>query len=470
MRNKLRIAVGVATTALVGGILTVVIVPAGSAESSSRPPACTAPTGQVGQPTTPAPLQPTTITTIGQAYYCIFDNYYSGPELDDRTLLVPAFAALTQELQRRGIDQPRATLPALTGRKDADWTAFSRTYTAIAAALPDDAAVRQAVAEATLLGMVSALDDNHARWTRGQQRSLLGMKFSGLRVDGADPVVTAPVFVTTVAAGSGAASAGIKPGDEVVAVNGVPLILNGSVSEGVVQWLNTASPAQQITFTLHRPATDTTFTTTVTPVDFPQQSPKADATLLPGDIAEVTIPAFTPGVADQVLNAIAELRKTASVRGLILDMRGNGGGVGAELLRLLGAFVHGKPTSYWCDVRDKCTANHADDTVALVNLPLVVLTDRNCASACDSFASTVKDLHLGTLVGTRTAGMVSGPTLPYALDDNSELTLPSHREIGANRETVDTVGVAPDHLAPATAADLSAGRDAALTKALALLR
>jgi carboxyl-terminal processing protease len=171
-----------------------------------------------------------------------------------------------------------------------------------------------------------------------------------------------------------------------------------------------------------------------------------------------------------VLNAIAELRKHTTLRGIILDLRGNGGGSGAELVRLLGAFVHGKTTSYWCDVRDQCTANHPDDTVRLLNLPLVALTDRGCASACDSFAGAVKDLHLGALVGTRTAGLVSGPALPYLLDDNSELTLPFFREIGANREIVDTIGIAPDQVAPMTAADLSAGRDPGVAKARTLLR
>ena len=45
---------------------------------------------------------PTTVTTIGQAYFCIFTHYYAGPVLDDRVLLAGAFAGLTQELDRLG--------------------------------------------------------------------------------------------------------------------------------------------------------------------------------------------------------------------------------------------------------------------------------------------------------------------------------------------------------------------------------
>src|SRR6266436_2255986 len=139
-------------------------VPGAVAAPDTRPPACQ-PRSETSGPPQPSP---TTVTTIGQAYYCILDNYFNGPNLDNRSLLVPAFAGLTQELQRRGLDQAQATLPAFTGKTDDDWTAFSQVYEQVMARLPDDAAVRQAVAEATMRAMVGSLNDNHVAWmTRG---------------------------------------------------------------------------------------------------------------------------------------------------------------------------------------------------------------------------------------------------------------------------------------------------------------
>src|SRR5258708_6083740 len=88
-----------------------------------RPPACQVRTDAPPDPSQmpgPPELKPTTITTIGQSYYCILDNYYGGPNLDDRSLLMAAFAGLTQELQRRGLDQAQAMPPALTGKADDD--------------------------------------------------------------------------------------------------------------------------------------------------------------------------------------------------------------------------------------------------------------------------------------------------------------------------------------------------------------
>jgi carboxyl-terminal processing protease len=135
--------------------------------------------------------------------------------------------------------------------------------------------------------------------------------------------------------------------------------------------------------------------------------------LLDGDVAYVRLAAFAPGSADQVLSAIASLRKDRTLRGIILDLRDNGGGV-TEVATLLGGFDHGRAYSYDCDVSGSCTANYPDASTSLLHLPLVVLTSRDCASACDGFSGTVKDLHLRTLVGTRTWGAVSGPELATA--------------------------------------------------------
>jgi carboxyl-terminal processing protease len=137
--------------------------------------------------------------------------------------------------------------------------------------------------------------------------------------------------------------------------------------------------------------------------------------------------------------------------------------------RLLGAFTHGAAWSYHCDVHGSCAARYTDSSVPLLHLPLVVLTDRNCVSACDAFSGAVKDLRLGTLVGTRTAGIVSGPAAGYLLDDGSVLRLPAGHDLGTDHELINGIGVAPDYYLPLTPQDLSTGHDPDITKALTLL-
>jgi carboxyl-terminal processing protease len=170
-----------------------------------------------------------------------------------------------------------------------------------------------------------------------------------------------------------------------------------------------------------------------------------------------------------VLQAITNLAKSAKLRGLILDQRGNGGGAPPEVSWLLGAFIHGAAYAYDCDVHGSCPATYTDKNVPLLHLPLVVLTDRNCASACDAFSGAVKDLRLGSLVGTRTAGIVSAPAAPYLLDDASLIILPAKRELSAHHELINGISVAPDYYVPLTAHDLSTGHDPDIAKALTLL-
>jgi carboxyl-terminal processing protease len=461
--------------------------------SPDVPPACQ-PLPDTPQTPSPGPpeVKPTTITTIGQAYYCILDNYYRGPVLDDRSLLVPAFAALTQELQRRGLDQPGATLPALIGKNDQEhrernWAAFSQVYEQITAGLPPDPAVWQAVAEATMRAMVGALQESHANWdtTKGGGRNTIGVTLS-VSYGGPgelDPAAIEPLVVTQVAPGSPAEHAGVKPGDQIMAINDVPPYVNGVLSPGVVAWITDPREGTPITLVLHRPVTDAIVTVTVTPSNGgpgPGPGPGGAETTLPGpggdepklvdgNIAYVTLVSFTVEATEKALQDIAELGKRTQLRGVILDLRSNGGGDPNAVAKLLGALAHATVTDYFCDGKDNCTANRTDDSVALLNLPLVALVDRKCASACEQFASAVKDLRLGTLVGTRTAGRAN-PAHSYLLDDGSILWLPAYYQLGANREIYATIGVAADHYAPMTAADLSAGRDPGLAKAVELLR
>ncbi|ONI81689.1 hypothetical protein ALI144C_19290 [Actinosynnema sp. ALI-1.44] len=455
----------VAIAATFAGTATV----SASPDATARPPACQTP------PPQPPPLKPTTVTAVGQAYHCILDNYFSGPVLDSRSLLQPAFSALTREMQRRGLDRSTATAPVLTGKRDSDWKAFSKAYQDIMAQLPKE--THQAVAEVTIRAMVGSLGDNHAMWmrpTEGEDSFPVGFMPSHARGPGeTDPTATGPAHVVDLLPDSAAGKAGIKLGDEILTVNGVPLFVDGIAVPRVVEWLMEAKEGQHVKLTMRRPSTGETknYDLTVTRPTRPPTEPEVvESKLLPGGIAYVLLRGFAPGAADKVRKAITDLGKQQKLRGVAFDLRGNGGGSPDEVKKLVSSWVHGRTYSYWCDVRDKCTPNRTDDSVSLLNLPLVTLTDRRCASACDAFSSAVKDLKFGTLVGTRTAGAVSGPGEGWVLDDGSMLGLPKIHEIGSNREKVDTVGVPPDHFAPVTAADLSAGRDPGIDKAVSLLR
>jgi carboxyl-terminal processing protease len=170
-----------------------------------------------------------------------------------------------------------------------------------------------------------------------------------------------------------------------------------------------------------------------------------------------------------VLRAVQGLKLGKHLRGLILDLRSNGGGDPVGVAQLLGAFVHSKIWSYDLDRDGKRLANRTDEFVPLLHQPLVILTDRRCFSACEAFTGAVRDLGLGKIVGMRTGGKVAGRAYGYSLDDGSILAITVVREVGAKGEKIDGIGVAPDYVVSLTAEALSAGHDAEIEKAISVL-
>ncbi|WP_030453117.1 S41 family peptidase [Herbidospora cretacea] len=433
--------------AALAALLTVPLAPAAPA---AAPPACTRMTGPP-----PASPPPTSVGTLGQAFFCVLDHYYGGPGLRSQELLRDAFAAYTRNLHKRGADVAGLRLPALTGDRDADWAAAAR-----ALGTGDPVALRAAVE-----GMVAGLRDNHARLHVPEPPREGGpvgtgiVGASGISGPGVDPAARPPFFITDVVEDSPADRAGVRPGDIVQAIDGVPVWVGETLNPLLVEQVQQPS----FTITLKRPTTGRVRTVKLTegPLTPPDRAPVVRDV---SGVRYVKLPAFSDGAADQV---IAALR--GGPEKVVVDLRGNGGGSPKEVARLLGAFAHGEITGYFCTYDGSCTPNRTDDTVPLLGARLVVLTDRRCASACEAFSSAVQELGIGPIVGTRTAGAISGPAAAWLLGDGSVLAMPSVRHLGPEKEIIDLVGVPADHHAPMTALDLATGRDPALRKALSLL-
>jgi carboxyl-terminal processing protease len=292
MRQSGRIARLAAVLGLVLTLTARAHAAAGSPTSAASP-AVAGPAPCAIPRSEPSP-KPTTIATLQQAYECIFAHYYSGPLLDDRTLLAGAFSAFTQELEGRGLDQPTATPPALTGNRQADWNAFAKTYQAVLAALPDTAPLRHALAAATINGMVASLNDNHASWTYplissgSTPRGTYGLGLatspeSGL-VRRRPQAALPPLFVAEVDPDGPAAKQGVRLGDVIEAGNGAAPFPDGVIAVGVMNWLHPVYPQDdRVRLTLYRPAAGRTWTFSLRPVFYRSAGLAVTAKVLHGE-------------------------------------------------------------------------------------------------------------------------------------------------------------------------------------------
>ena len=115
---------------------------------------------------------------------------------------------------------------------------------------------------------------------------------------------------------------------------------------------------------------------------------------------------FTEGSAQAFSNALDELYYTKGARKLIIDLRGNGGGIVDEALQIVNLFVdEGQKV---VETKGKTSrSNYVYQTrnkPRYKELPLVILVDKNSASASEIVSGALQDLHRATLIGQRTFG------------------------------------------------------------------
>ncbi|NBC47589.1 MAG: tail-specific protease [Gammaproteobacteria bacterium] len=125
-----------------------------------------------------------------------------------------------------------------------------------------------------------------------------------------------------------------------------------------------------------------------------------------------------------VRKLIKEL-KADGVDGLIIDLRGNGGGSLTEALELTGLFIEEGPVVQVKDSFGKVKVEFDPDPAVVYTGPLAVLVDRNSASASEIFAGAIQDYGRGIIIGEPTFGKGTVQTLidldRYVPGDDTEL-------------------------------------------------
>lgn len=164
---------------------------------------------------------------------------------------------------------------------------------------------------------------------------------------------------------------------------------------------------------------------------------------------------FTGNVSEEVKNAVLELKKQGMQR-LVLDLRGNGGGLMDEAVKILSLFLPEGTAVVSSRGTDGETVYRTAGDPVDVNLPLMVMVDSGTASASEIVSGAVQDLDRGVIAGRRTFGKgLVQRILPVAYNGQLKVTVakyytPSGRCVQAkdysHRAEDGSVGDIPDSL------------------------
>ncbi|MGB1261381.1 MAG: carboxy terminal-processing peptidase [Cognaticolwellia sp.] len=117
----------------------------------------------------------------------------------------------------------------------------------------------------------------------------------------------------------------------------------------------------------------------------------------------ITIPSFYNHLSRDVKREIAKL-KEQNVSGIIVDLRGNGGGSLTEATLLTGLFIDKGPVVQVRDGANRIQVNRDKDGISFYEGPLTVMVDRYSASASEIFSAAIQDYGRGVIVGEHTFG------------------------------------------------------------------
>ncbi len=130
-----------------------------------------------------------------------------------------------------------------------------------------------------------------------------------------------------------------------------------------------------------------------------------------GNIGYISMPSFytdmfdqnSPGCANDVAKEILKLEGD-SIKGLIIDLRNNGGGSMLEAMNLAGIFVDEGPLLIYKQKNKKPTLLKDVNRGSIFKKPLIVMVNETSASASELFCNIVKDYNLGVVVGQTSYG------------------------------------------------------------------
>jgi carboxyl-terminal processing protease len=321
--------------------------------------------------------------------------------------------------------------------------------------------------QGAIRGMLASLGDAHTSYFDPKESEDLNKAMQGQQeYEGIGAYVdTTGEFLKVVSpiSQSPAEKAGIKTDDLFIAIDGVSM---KGVNPELARQKVLGPAGTEVTLTIQRAGVENPFDVKITRAKITIAS--VESKMLDGQIAYVKINIFGATTSSELTTQLKELL-AQNPKGLILDLRNNGGGYLQSGIEVASQFIkEGLIVSekYGNGQVDK---NNAVPGGLATDIPMVVLVNEGTASASEIVSGAIQDYGRGKLVGVVTYGKGS-VQIPDRLSNNQgEVHITVAKWLTPKDRTIDKIGLTPDVIVEITKEDFAAGRDPQLDAAIKTL-
>jgi len=341
------------------------------------------------------------------------------------------------------------------------WEAWNIVHDEFVDQPVDDVALMQGA----IRGMMDALGDKHSTYMDPNtfERASAGLagEYEGIGA-WVDPTADYLTIISPIP-GSPADRAGMEPGDKIIAVDGEDM--TGIDTELVRQ--RVIGPAgTTVVLTVAREGEPE-------PLDFSITREKiviksATGELLENDIGYVQITTFGDNTTPELRAALEELM-AQNPKGLVIDLRNNGGGYLQTSVEVASEFIGNGVILYEQYGNGERTTYQALKDGQATKIPLVVLINKGTASASEIVAGAIQDTERGKLVGVTSFGKGSVQNWVPLSNDQGAVRVTIAKWLTPNERTISGEGLQPDVEVEITDKDQQADLDPQLDKAIEVL-
>lgn len=401
------------------------------------------------------------LTELTQAVGLLREHYVFEARLQPRRMLLAALQALGASfneflvLPPVDLDAPvasdEASLPAqvTVSYKDltlpVDVSAVSDLYsmswklTELVTRLSRDEATRKKMEDAVIEGILSVLDPHTNYLDEAQYREMQVStkgRFGGLGI--VIQVRDGQLNVVSIMPGTPAARAGLKKGDHIVRI-GSESTVNLTVSEAANRMRGDPGTSVELSVLRAGEQTERHFKLTREEIKVASVLTKA----LPLSVAYLLVKGFQQDSAEEIRDFLDQQYPETPPAGIILDLRGNSGGVMAAAVEMADLFL--KETVIVSTLEKDDSENRSELAITgdrFEEVPLIVLVDHSSASASEIVAAALKYTGRALIVGDRTFGKGSVQYLQELSRGALKLTVAQY--VGPHREMIQGLGIQPD--------------------------